>query len=110
MTISNAKQADTSMGPVRSFRCSSCTRCFVAAGDVHASEIICICGAALEATTLGRGVYELRSAVPDDARNTHPNSVKRPAVPKEKDLGYGASHGLAPGHEGPTGPGDSPAK
>lgn len=105
-----SSQEDTSASAVRCFQCSVCTRCFVASGDVSASEIICVCGSALEGSTLKRGVYELRSAVPDDARNTHPNSLKRPTVPREQDLGYGASHGLAPGHEGPTGPGDSPAK
>jgi hypothetical protein len=35
---------------------------------------------------------------------------KVPAIPVEKDAGYGASHGYGPGRGGPSGPGDAPAK
>ncbi|APR85439.1 Hypothetical protein A7982_10788 [Minicystis rosea] len=98
-------------GPMGFFCCFSCTRCFVAAGDVKATEIICVCGARLQPSSLARGVYELASAVPEDAAITCPRSGRRSLDPAEAhDLGYGASHGLPPGHEGPTGPGDAPAR
>jgi DNA-directed RNA polymerase subunit RPC12/RpoP len=91
-----------------SYRCSSCSRGFVACGDVISEEILCTCGARLVAAPLPRGVYELRSAIAEHARITNPAS-RRPEE-KEADLGYGASHGNPVGHEGPTGPGDAPAR
>ena len=94
---------------VRSLRCSVCGRCFIACGDA-ADDIVCACGAKLTPAALMAGVYEVKSLVPTDVRQTAPNGLKRPPLPQAEDLGYGASHGLPPGHEGPTGPGDAPAR
>jgi Low affinity iron permease len=33
-----------------------------------------------------------------------------PKMPQERDRGYGTSHGYSPGHGGPSGPGDAPAR
>jgi hypothetical protein len=92
------------------YHCSSCSRGFVACGDMVSEEILCTCGARLVAAPLPRGVYELKSSVAEHARTTNPGSTpsRRPEE-KEADLGYGASHGNPVGHEGPTGPGDAPA-
>ena len=54
--------------------------------------------------------------MPDAKRSPSPKKIDRPPlfppprVPREADEGYGASHGNGPGHEGPSGPGDSPAR
>jgi hypothetical protein len=39
-----------------------------------------------------------------------PPLVHPPKLPLEEDEGYGESHGYGPGHSGPSGPGDAPAK
>jgi len=92
------------------YRCSSCSRCFIAWSDSAATDLVCACGALLAPGSLARGIYELRSAVPDDSRVTSPSlSVSSTSLPKECDLGYGKSHGYGPAHGGPTGPGDAPA-
>jgi hypothetical protein len=88
------------------YRCSNCARCFLALGEVAASEILCACGARLSPLALPRGIYELRSPVPDDAR---PAAREHTPIPEEQDVGYGASHGHDPTHGGPTGPGDAPS-
>jgi hypothetical protein len=88
--------------PTVSYRCSSCSRCFVAVDEGVTGQIVCICGAPLAPGPLPRGIYELRSPV--DARATNPGQA--PRVP---DGGYGASHGYGPAHGGPTGPSDAPA-
>jgi hypothetical protein len=49
-------------------------------------------------------------------KKKHENEQPQPATPERtdkgdpRDVGYGPSHGNAPGHEGPSGPGDAPAK
>jgi hypothetical protein len=90
-----------------SYRCTSCSRCFVALDEEVAGQILCACGAPLSAGPLPRGVYELRSSVSVDARATNPGHAP---IPKEPDIGYGASHGYDATHGGPTGPGDAPAR
>lgn len=89
-----------------SYRCSSCSRCFLDFGEVGSGEILCSCGSPVTAQPLSRGLYELGSAVSEGARATSPG---RTAIPKEPDGGYGASHGYDVTHGGPTGPGDAPA-
>src|SRR4051812_1824707 len=89
-----------------SYRCSSCSRCFLDFGEVGGGEILCACSAPITPQPLPRGLYELRSAVPEEARATSPG---RQPVPKESDAGYGASHGYDVTHGGPSGPGDAPA-
>lgn len=92
------------------YRCSTCTRCFVATRDMVAGEILCVCGAPLIPSFFSSGLYQLKSPVAKDARATSPIGVPSPPpLPREPDLGYGASHGNAPGHEGPSGPADAPA-
>jgi hypothetical protein len=86
-----------------SYRCTSCSRCFVAVDEEATGQILCACGAPLAPGPLPRGVYELRSPVSVDARATNPGSAP---TPKELDTGYGASHGYGAAHGGPTGPGD----
>ena len=87
------------------YRCSSCSRCFVAVEGGTEGQIVCICGAPLSPAALPHGIYELRSRLPIDARITLPAQS-----PKEPDDGYGPSHGYGPAHGGPTGPGDTPAR
>jgi hypothetical protein len=92
------------------YHCSSCSRCFIAFRDAAEGELVCACGAVLAPGSLPRGIYELRSPIPDDSRATNPSSQSNPSgIPKEPDLGYGKSHGYGPAHGGPTGPGDAPA-
>lgn len=88
------------------YRCTSCSRCYVAFGRERAAQILCACGAPLAPIDLPRGAYELRSRAPIDAAATNPG---RPPTPSESDVGYGASHGYPPSSGGPTGPGDAPA-
>lgn len=47
----------------------------------------------------------------DEKKNDSPKpaSTERPKG-EPRDVGYGPSHGNEPGHEGPSGPGDAPAK
>jgi hypothetical protein len=87
-----------------SYRCPSCSRCFVALDEGAAGQILCVCGSPLSPGPLARGIYELRSPVSIDARATNPGHAS-----KEPDGGYGASHGYGPSHGGPTGPSDAPA-
>lgn len=39
-----------------------------------------------------------------------PTTQERPEKGEPRDVGYGPSHGNSPGHDGPSGPGDAPAK
>src|SRR5262245_22042554 len=99
-------------GAVLPYHCPNCWRCFVACGHSVAGEILCMCGAHLVAQPLPCVVYETKSPVAGHRGAAHPHgNASRRANEKERerDLGYGASHGYAPGHEGPTGPGDAPA-
>ena len=84
---------------MHSYQCPRCSRCFVACGHAAAGDILCVCGAKLVERPLPHGVHELRSAA----------AARCGAEEMERDLGYGASHGHAPGHEGPMGSGDAPA-
>jgi hypothetical protein len=96
--------------PSTPYYCSSCSRCFIAYRNSAADNLVCACGAVLAPGSLPRGVYELRSAVPDDSRVTNPALPSSSAgISTEADLGYGKSHGYGPAHGGPTGPGDAPA-
>jgi hypothetical protein len=90
-----------------SYRCSSCSRCFLDFGDSDKAESTCSCGAPLARHSLAHGLYELRSAEAEKARTTSPG---RAPMPKEPDGGYGASHGYDVTHGGPSGPGDAPAE
>lgn len=90
-----------------SYRCSSCSRCFIALGEEAAGEILCPCGAPLQRSRLPRGIYEMRSPVAVDFGSTIRD--RQQSTEAEQDLGYGASHGNDPAHSGPTGPGDAPA-
>lgn len=96
----------TTRGAAVSYRCASCSRCFIDFGESGAAEIICACGAPLSPHSLPRGLYELRSAEAEETRSTSPG---RAPIPKEPDGGYGASHGYDVTHGGPSGPGDAPA-
>jgi len=91
-------------GDAVTYRCRGCSRCFVAVDEGVAGEILCICGVPLARGALPRGIYELRSHLPVDARATNPGHA-----PREPDSGYGASHGYGPAHGGPSGPSDTPA-
>jgi hypothetical protein len=51
-------------------------------------------------------VIAMTSADPDP-RRARVHAPKKPT--HEKDQGFNESHGWAPGHGGPTGPGDEPA-
>lgn len=93
-------------GPARSYRCSSCSRRFLAFGEEAGRKIFCACSAPLVAHALPRGLYELHSSTAEGARATSPGSAP---MPKEPDVGYGASHGYDVAHGGPSGPGDAPA-
>jgi hypothetical protein len=85
-------------------------RCFIAWRDNTAADLVCACGALLSPGSLPRGIYELKSPIPDDSRATSPSlSTTSSGILKESDLGYGKSHGYGPAHGGPTGPGDAPA-
>jgi hypothetical protein len=96
--------------PSTPYHCSNCSRCFIAVTGAAADELVCVCGARLVPESLPRGIYELRSMVPDDSRTTSPSlPTSSPGIPQEADLGYGKSHGYGPAHGGPTGPGDAPA-
>ena len=90
--------------PPVTYRCNGCSRCFVAVDEGVTGQILCACGAPLTAGPLPRGIYELRSHLPLDARATTPGRA-----PREPDGGYGASHGYGPSHGGPSGPSDAPA-
>ncbi len=94
----------TAIGRTVTFRCSACSRCFVAVNEEGACQILCVCGAPLAPGPLPRGIYELPSLVPLDARITNPGEA-----PPDLDGGYGAAHGYGPSHGGPTGPSDTPA-
>jgi hypothetical protein len=63
------------------YRCPSCSRCFVSVGGASADKILCACGAPLAPNPLPGGIYELRSAVPDDARATIPMQAGPPDGP-----------------------------
>src|SRR4051812_41460923 len=92
------------------YRCPVCTRCFVSLDKLHAREVLCVCGAALQPSSLPHGMYELRSPEPYDGPVTEPKQCASSSpTPVEPDLGYGESHGYGPAHGGPTGPGDAPA-
>ncbi|XYI03479.1 hypothetical protein ACMHYB_28390 [Sorangium sp. So ce1128] len=94
--------------------CSRCGRCFLLVpGPGTSGAPRCACGADLTPAPLPSGVHELRRpraahAPPPRRRRAPPPSREAPAR-EEADLGYGESHGYAPGHGGPTGPGDAPA-
>ena len=96
----------TSRGPAVSYRCSSCSRSFIDFGETCSGEFVCACGAPLAPQALPRGLHELGVAVSHQAEKA---SSGRGSIPKEPDLGYGASHGYDVTHGGPSGPGDAPA-
>ena len=96
----------TSRGPVVSYRCSSCSRSFIDFGETCSGELVCACGEPLAPHALPRGLHELGVPVAHRAERSTPG---RGSIPKEPDLGYGASHGYDVTHGGPTGPGDAPA-
>jgi hypothetical protein len=94
---------------IATYGCSKCSRTYLVAGEIVADPILCGCGNSLTPRALTRGVYALASSVADDVRATSPGRDAPGRDAPERDLGYGASHGYAPGHEGPSGPGDTPA-
>jgi hypothetical protein len=93
-------------GHAISFRCTSCLRNFLAFGEGSEKGALCPCSAPLSPHPLPRGLYELRSAI---AEEVHSSGPKIAPMPKEPDVGYGASHGYDAAHGGPSGPGDAPA-
>ena len=108
MTVDNIELMDCEV--MRPYHCPSCSRCFLACGQAVAGDILCMCGGQLAEQPLPSGIYELKSEVAAHMRATNPGGApSQRAKEQERDLGYGASHGHAPGHEGPTGPGDAPA-
>ena len=94
-------------GPAVSYRCSSCSRSYIDFGEASARDLRCGCSGPLAPQPLPRGLYELGAPAPHEAAKTAP--ARRP-IPKEPDLGYGASHGYDVTHGGPSGPGDAPAE
>jgi len=73
----------------------------------------CICGSELEHGQFPPGLYEVFGPVPgatEVAERVERTEEAGKPISEEADVGYGASHGYAPGHGGPTGPGDAPAQ
>ncbi|MEO7327356.1 MAG: hypothetical protein ABI193_02175 [Minicystis sp.] len=94
------------------YRCSACSRCFIAVNVGVGHDLLCICGGSVLPCALPRWIYELNAQEPCDSRMTIPGAdtaLPEPTATQEADLGYGASHGNDPSHSGPTGPGDAPA-
>ncbi|WP_437517483.1 hypothetical protein [Sorangium sp. So ce1099] len=91
--------------------CARCGRSFLLVpGPGIAAAPRCACGADLTPAPLPSGVHELRRPRAARARPPRRRAPPRREPPaQEADLGYGESHGYAPGHGGPTGPGDAPA-
>jgi len=81
--------------------CRACNVRYVVIGD-RGLATCAACGGELTPAPLPEGVYELRGPVDDGPAATTPT--------QEADLGYGESHGYGPGHGGPSGPGDAPAR
>ncbi|MGZ3454150.1 MAG: hypothetical protein ACXWUG_06645 [Polyangiales bacterium] len=54
--------------------------------------------------------------MPDEKKKKKNQDPPEPTTPdrtntgEPRDVGYGPSHGHRPGHDGPSGPGDAPAK
>jgi hypothetical protein len=100
---------------MRAYLCSSCTqRCLMVA---EPAERRCMCGGVLTPALLPPGQYELveqGAASPGDVHDSpserHKSRETSDPIRQESDLGYGLSHGYDVGHDGPTGPGDMPAK
>jgi len=123
--VMKSKSKRSNPAEIAAYGCTRCANRYVVTGEVVANPILCVCGASLEPKPLVRGVYALKSGASEDVRATFPGreaaaasaseeptaprEAKAPIIPTAEDLGYGASHGNAPGHEGPTGPGDTPA-
>ncbi len=105
-----------SVSTLGSFTCATCDRVYIvsvagpAADEGEAPE--CKCGRALTESELAPGMYELSSVVqaqPGPTGRAAALSDAGQPIPREADLGYGASHGYSPTHGGPSGPGDAPA-
>ncbi|HEX9297733.1 MAG TPA: hypothetical protein VF881_17950 [Polyangiaceae bacterium] len=93
-----------------------CTTCFRRCVHVRANDEArprCVCGSELEEAHFPPGLYEVFGPIVAPAQVAEgAERAEEPAKPisEEADIGYGASHGYAPGHGGPTGPGDAPAQ
>lgn len=93
------------------YTCENCfRRCVSVRERGAAGEPRCLCGAVLDSVALPVGVYEIVD-VSAPTSSAKPPRVEEPGpdIQQEADVGYGKSHGYAPGHGGPTGPGDAPA-
>ena len=108
---------------MRAYLCATCARrCLVVGEEAELGGLRCICGGELTSALFPPGQYELIGqgqvsisdtgdingaiAKPGEAAAGEPNNSNK----QDADLGFGASHGNATGREGPTGPGDAPAK
>jgi hypothetical protein len=99
-----------------SFTCTTCDRVYIVSGadtsHEGSADPECKCGRRLARSELASGMYELSTVVQaqpaSTGREAALSDVGQP-IPREADVGYGASHGYSPTHGGPSGPGDSPA-
>jgi hypothetical protein len=102
---------------MRIYLCSTSGRRCLVVGEEIAQR--CRCGGELTPALLLHGQYELIGQGPGRPHNVRESQSERHEpmtsnptglFEQEEDLGYGQSHGYDPGHGGPTGPGDAPAK
>jgi hypothetical protein len=103
---------------MRAFACARCGRCWLLVGEESDQDRPpCTCGGALAPSVLTPGHYELiaesEAAGPREFAaepSETPNEEESKPAEQPADLGYGRSHGNPMGHEGPSGPGDAPAR
>jgi len=89
------------------FVCAQCGKRYLIVAEAPARDPRCPSDAsALQIFALPLGVYEL---APHRLSPEIEGRVSNANLQPERDLGFGASHGYAPGHGGPAGPGDAPA-
>jgi hypothetical protein len=96
----------------RAFACTACTKTYLFVSGSAKAPSTCSCGAPLRHAPLPAGTYEIVVHAQDTVTAPIAREPTAPELspPQERDLGYGESHGNAPGHGGPTGPGDAPAR
>ncbi len=91
----------------QTFICAQCGKRYIVVAEAPASDPRCPSDASpLRLFPLPVGVYEL---APYRVSSEIEGRVSNADLQPERDLGFGASHGYAPGHGGPAGPGDVPA-
>jgi len=89
------------------FICAQCGKRYLIVAHARVREPRCPSDASvLQRLPLPIGVYELAA---HQLSGEIEQRVSSGNLQPERDLGFGASHGYAPGHGGPAGPGDAPA-